>query len=283
MKILLLGCRGMLGSELLVSLRADHEVTGKDIDDFDIASAADCRWIIEENCPDIVINAVAYTDVDGCEAEREKCFAVNAVGIKNISLACQGKNIRIVHFGTDYVFDGKKDGPYHEDDACRPLNAYGQSKLAGEKFLFELSDNFLLVRTAWLYGGRGKNFVRTILEKAKTVRQLDVVDDQVGCPTYTVDLACAVKGLVEDGRRGLFHVTNGGFCSWYEFAQAILEYAGITEVDVRPIKSDELKRPAIRPCYSVLEGDKYSRVTGITMRPWRIALRDCLEKINSRW
>jgi dTDP-4-dehydrorhamnose reductase len=196
MKILLLGSEGMLGSELFSMLKLDHEVVGKDIQDFDIASANDCRRLVAEIRPDVVINAVAYTDVDGCEANRDKCFAVNAEGVKNLALACQEGDIKIVHFSTDYVFAGDGNTPHREDDVCQPLNVYGESKLAGERYLRELSRNFLLVRSAWLYGPRGKNFVKTILEKAATVGTLKVVDDQVGSPTYTYDLVAAVNPSV---------------------------------------------------------------------------------------
>jgi dTDP-4-dehydrorhamnose reductase len=280
MKILLLGSDGMLGSELFSLLKTDHEVVGKDIQDFDITLADDCRRLVEESRPEIVINAAAYTDVDGCETDRDKCFAVNAVGVKNVALACRDADVKIVHFGTDYIFDGTDGIPYKEDDFCRPLNVYGESKLAGERYLLALSNNYLLVRTAWLYGVRGKNFVLTILEKAKELRQLKVVDDQTGSPTYTYDLAQAVLRLVEERRRGIFHVTNKGSCSWYEFAKAIKKYAGLADVEILPIKSDELRRPAKRPCYSVLDGSKFYKTTGITLRSWRMALRACLERMS---
>ncbi len=280
MKILLLGSEGMLGGELFAQLKGNHDVVGKDIQDFDIASADDCRLMVEDHRPDIVINAAAFTDVDGCEINREKCFAINAVGVGNVAHACRNRGIRIVHFGTDYVFDGSKGAPYRESDACRPMNVYGEAKLAGEKALFNLTDNYLLVRTAWLYSARGKNFVKTIIENARSTRHLEVVDDQIGSPTYACDLAGAVKRLIEDERVGIFHVTNGGSCSWCEFAQAILDYAELTDVEVKPIKSDMLARPAKRPCYSVLDGREFYRVTGMTMRPWRAALRDCVQKIK---
>lgn len=269
----------MLGSELFSVLKIAHDVVGKDILDFDIASADDCRRLVAETNADVVINAVAYTDVDGCETNRDKCFAVNAEGVQNIVLACRGGDIKIVHFSTDYVFAGDGSAPYCERDACQPLNVYGESKLAGERYLQGLSRNFLLIRTAWLYGPQGKNFVKTILEKAATVSVLRVVDDQIGSPTYTCDLAEAVKRLIEAGSTGTFHVTNGGTCSWYEFARVILEEAGLTDVKVLPVKSDGFPRPAKRPCFSVLDNGKFYQTTGIAMRPWRTALRDCLSKI----
>jgi dTDP-4-dehydrorhamnose reductase len=282
MRILILGHKGMLGSDLMLRLTAAHDVAGKDVDDFDIAAEVDCRRVIEECAPDVVINAAAYTNVDGCETDRDRCFSVNAVGVKNIALACRGKGIRIVHFSTDYVFDGGKAVSYVEADEPSPLNVYGASKLEGERFLLALSDRWLLIRTAWLYGRNGKNFVKTILEKAAMVKTLDVVDDQVGAPTYSWDLSAAVQLLIEEGHDGLFHLTNRGRCSWYEFACKILQYAGISDVTVRPIGSAGMARPAVRPAWSVLSSRKFTEATGRTMRFWQIALQDYLEKTGCR-
>lgn len=282
MKILILGHKGMLGSDLMLRMMAAHDVTGKDVGDFDITVEDDCGRVIAECSPDVVINAAAYTNVDGCEMDRERCFAVNAVGVKNIALACRGKGIRIVHFSTDYIFDGRKETPYVEEDEPAPLNVYGASKLEGERFLQAFSDRWLLIRTAWLYGRNGKNFVKTILEKAVAVKTLDVVDDQIGAPTYSWDLAAAVQLLIEGGHEGLFHLTNRGRCSWYEFACKILQYAGKNDVTVRPIPSADLARPAVRPAWSVLSSRKFSEATGKAMRFWQIALQDYLERTGCR-
>ncbi len=282
MKILILGHRGMLGSDLMLRMMAAHDVTGKDVGDFDITVEDDCGRVIAECSPDVVINAAAYTNVDGCETDRDRCFAVNAVGVKNIALACRGKGIRIVHFSTDYIFDGRKKTPYVEEDEPAPLNVYGASKLEGERFLQAFSDRWLLIRTAWLYGKNGKNFVNTILEKAAAVKTLDVVDDQIGAPTYSWDLAAAVQLLVEGGHEGLFHLTNRGRCSWHEFACKIMQYAGKNDVTVRPIPSADLARPAVRPAWSVLSSRKFSEATGKTMRFWQIALQDYLERTGCR-
>lgn len=269
----------MLGSDLLLLLKSAHEVIGKGSRDFDISSSGDCRRLVTETRPDIVINASAYTDVDGCETNRDKCFAVNAEGVKNLVLACQGNNIKIVHFSTDYVFAGTSATPYREDAPYQPINTYGKSKMAGERYIVGLTANYLLVRTSWLYGRQGRNFVKTILEKAATAGPLKVVDDQVGSPTYTVDLAGAVKELVQGGHQGIFHVANGGSCSWYDFARAILADAGVTGVEILPIKSHKLKRAAKRPNFSIFDCSKFHLATGMTMRPWRKALRDFLENL----
>ena len=278
MKILLLGHKGMLGSDLLLKLKIEHEVVGLDKEEIDIVSANECKDAIKEIEPDIVINAAAYTNVDGCETAKDECFAVNAEAVKNIAEACRDKNIHIVHFSTDYVFDGMAKQPYQEDHQCNPINTYGASKMAGERYLRSLSDNYILIRTAWLYGIKGKNFVQTILEKVKTAKKLTVVDDQIGSPTYTKDLAAAVDLLIKQNAQGIFHITNRGSCSWYQFAVKILQEAGIHDIDVTPIKSDQLQRPAQRPAYSVLSMQKFIQTTGKTMQPWQLGLQAYLEK-----
>jgi dTDP-4-dehydrorhamnose reductase len=280
MKILLLGHKGMLGSDLLFQLSSKHDVIGLDKDEIDIASALECKKAIEASVPDLVINAAGYTNVDGCEEAKEECHAVNAEAVKNIANACRKKNVRIIHFSTDYVFDGKATTPYKEDNESSPINVYGASKLAGERYLRDLSDNYILIRTAWLYGKNGKNFVRTILEKSETVKQLEVVDDQIGSPTYTRDLAAAVDLLVDRNITGVFHITNRGSCSWFQFAVRILQEAGIKEVKVVPIKSSKLTRPAKRPQYSVLSMQKFIQTTGKTMQPWQLALQDYLKNVQ---
>jgi dTDP-4-dehydrorhamnose reductase len=282
MKILILGHRGMLGNELMLRLMIAHDVTGRDIDAFDMTCEADCRRVVAECAPEVVINAAGYTDVDGCETDPERCFAVNAEGVKHIALACRGKGILIVHFSTDYVFDGRKQTPYLEDDPTGPLNVYGASKLAGEQFLQSLCDRVLLIRTAWLYGKHGHHFVKAILQKASKVKTLEVVEDQIGSPTYARDLAAAVELLITGGHSGIFHVTNRGRCSWYEYACKILQYAGISDVTVTPIRSDRLARPAVRPACSVLDGRKFFTACGKTLPYWQISLQDYLERTGNR-
>lgn len=293
MKILLLGQKGMLGSDLLSKLTEDHEVVGMDREEVDIACAGDCQRAIEETGPDMVVNAAAMTDVDECETAKERCFAVNAEALRHMAEICRGKKIRIVHFSTDYVFDGTAGRPYKEDDPCHPVNVYGESKLAGERFLQSLSDDCLIVRTSWLYGNKGRNFVQSILEKAQAkhfIRDamkkgkatadgpstLSVADDQVGSPTYTKDLAAAVALLVEGNARGIFHVTNRGSCTWHQFAVKILHEAGYDDIVVEPIKSEQLPRPARRPMHCVLSLEKFYRTTGKITQPWQLALQDYL-------
>lgn len=281
MKILILGHKGMLGYDLMSRFALGHEVVGMDVDKIDITSAEDCRNAVAEKGPDCVINAAAYTNVDGCESDKEKSYAVNAIGVRNIAEACESRNIKMVHFSTDYVFDGMKKTPYVEEDVCNPINHYGRTKCDGEVFLQSAAKNYLLVRTSWLYGINGKNFVKTVIEKGEQEKKLDVVDDQIGSPTFTYDLAGAVRLLMETGQTGIFHVTNRGHCSWYHFALKILEASGMTDVVVRPIKSDQLTRPAMRPFYSVLSNQKLHDVTRRTMRPWQLAVKDYIDKSKS--
>ncbi len=276
MRILVMGHKGMLGSDLVEVLGRGHDVAGVDVGDFDITSAADCARVVREFRPGTVVNAAAYTDVDGCETNRDACFAVNADGVRNVAEACKAAGAKAVHYSTDYVFDGTKGEPYFEDDPCRPINAYGESKRRGEEALIETVERHVLIRTAWLYGRQGKNFVKAILAKAKDEGTLRVVDDQVGSPTFTLDLAQATKMLIEMDCFGTYHVTNRGVCSWYDFARRILEYAQVEGVTVVPIKSGELDRKAVRPSYSVLSNRKFMEATQRTMRPWQVALNDYL-------
>lgn len=298
MKILLLGHKGMLGSDLLARLSSEHEVIGMDKEEIDIISPDACKNAINETAPDMVINAAAYTNVDACENNKKECFDVNAEAVKNICEACRNKKIKIVHFSTDYVFDGTAREPYKEDNPCNPINVYGESKLAGENYLQSLSTDYLLIRTSWLFGRKGNNFVKAILEKAKAKTYiadsmekanakpakpstLEVVDDQIGSPTYTKDLAAAVALLIEKNSQGIYHVTNRGNCTWHQFAVKILKEAGFDKIEVKPIKSEQLQRPAKRPAFSVLSMQKFIQTTGKSMQPWQLALQDYLKNYPS--
>jgi len=278
MKILVLGSKGQLGTDLMEVLGSAHAVQGVDIDDFDITSFSDCRETVAEFSPDAVVNAAAYTNVDGCETERDLCFAINAEGVRNVARVCSDREIKLVHFSTDYVFDGTKGKPYVEEDLCNPINVYGQSKLQSEIYLKEYIRDYLLIRTAWLYGRAGKNFVKAILDKARYEKKLQVVNDQVGSPTYSSDLALAVRLLLEGHHTGVFNVTNRGRCSWYEFAVRIVQYAQIPDVEIEAISSSMLQRQALRPAYSVLSCRKFIHETKKTTRYWQVALKDFVVK-----
>jgi len=273
----------MLGNDLVKTLGLRHEVVGKDFNDFDITNKGITREEILDINPQIVVNSAGFTNVDGCETEVEKAFLINADGTKNVALACEEGKIKLVHISTDYIFDGKKGKPYLEDDTPNPLNIYGKSKLKGEQYIKETMEDFLIVRTEWLYGKKGNNFVSTIMKLAEIEKELKVVDDQIGSPTYTKDLAHAIGILLEHNLKGVYHVTNRGTCSWYQFALKMLELARIEDVKVNPISSSHLdgyNRPAERPAYSALNCSKFEKETGLTLRPWEDALAEYFESFE---
>jgi dTDP-4-dehydrorhamnose reductase len=282
-RILVIGAKGMLGRDLmgiLLSSLPDDEVVGWDIEEIDIQKEGDTVFKIEKLRPDIVIHIAAYTDVDGCESDEGRAFAVNAEGTRYVALAVSRCQAKMVYLSTDYVFDGNKREPYLESDIPHPLNVYGRSKLQGERYVQELVKKALIIRTQWLYGRYGKNFVTAILQQAKEKGVLSIVNDQMGSPTYTTDLAKAISVLIQFDAQGIYHVANGDLCTWYTFGQAILELSGMDKVRVIPISSKELRRRATRPSYSVLNCQKLKKETGLALRPWSEALRDYLRTLN---
>ena len=270
--ILIVGAKGMLGQDLMTLLGA--EARGVDIEDIDITSMESVQKVLVTLKPRVVINAAAYTDVDGCESNQELAMQVNGEGVAHLALISKEIGAKLVQISTDYVFDGGKGSPYLEDDPPRPLSVYGESKLAGEMNACFNPDQ-LIVRTQWLYGLHGKNFVETMLRLAAEKKELSVVDDQVGSPTWTVDLSLAIKSLIDKGCRGTYHAANGGFCSWNEFARAIFAEAGMG-IKVNPMSTAELGRPAPRPLYSTLDCGKLARDTGFQPEPWQEALKNYL-------
>jgi dTDP-4-dehydrorhamnose reductase len=282
MRILLIGARGMLGRDLQPILSYRHEVIGKDIEDLDITDSKQVQKQVETLQPQTVINAAAFTDVDGCESQKYLAFKVNAEGAGHVARACRKADARLIYLSTDYVFDGTSRVPYSEEALPNPINVYGESKLQGEKAVQEAEGKHLILRTAWLYGKYGKNFVDTILRMASQQKELRVVDDQQGSPTFTRDLSQAIAQFLEKDVRGILHVTNSGSCSWFEFAQKILETKGIPgwKTRVIPISSRQLNRPARRPSNSVLDCSRFKDLTGNTMRPWEEALGDYLSEIS---
>jgi len=272
MKVLITGSKGMLGSDLVKVLSPDYEVKGIDIEDADITDKDKIIKLILQIKPGLIIHAAAYTDVDGCERERNLVFSVNAQGTENICLAAKKLNIPLLYLSTDYLFNGEKGTPYIESDIPHPLNVYGKSKLAGENYVKEILSNFFIIRTAGLFGKNGKNFVNRILKKAKEENVLKVVADQVHSPTYTVDLAEEIKRLIKRGNCGIYHITNNGECSWFQFAQEILRLSKVKDVKLISITSDELDLPAKRPKYSVLANRHLSETIGDDMPSWQNAL-----------
>ena len=283
-RVLVIGAKGMLGRDLLEALRStpgenrqeDFEVIGWDIEEIDIRQEASTHSKIAGVGPDIVINLAAYTDVDGCEKNRDEAFRVNAEGIKHVAKGAREVGAKVVYLSTDYIFDGKKREPYLETDLPNPLSVYGQTKLRGEEYLQKWTEDHLIIRTQWLYGRHGKNFVSSILRLAKEKPDLSIVDDQTGSPTYTVDLSRVIVALLQHGSRGTFHAVNQGACTWYTFGRSILTFSRMENVTVTPISSETLGRPAARPSYSVLDTQKLRQETGILLRPWSEALREYL-------
>ena len=269
--ILVIGHKGMLGTDLVEVLGKKCVVSCADIEEVDIRDIAGVRRCIEGNRPEIVINAAAYTDVDGAENDREKVFAVNGLGAKNVALVARKIGAASIYFSTDYVFDGTKREPYVEDDPPNPQGIYARSKLEGEVGVREADPDALIIRTAWLFGRNGRNFVDTIIRMANKKDSLEVVDDQRGAPTWTKHLSMAVENLIEVKAKGIVHVTSSGEVTWYEFAKRILQKVG-RNIPVEPITTSKLNRPAPRPAYSVLSNSRYEALTGQKMPSWEEAL-----------
>ena len=273
MKILIVGAKGMLGTDLMQILDDTQHVMGVDIEDCDITNQKETFRVLLEIRPQWVINVAAYTQVDRCEEEVELAFKVNAEGVRNLALACKETQASFLHVSTDYVFDGKKKKPYVEEDIPVPLSVYGQSKIKGESYVQDLLDDFIIVRSGGLYGKRGINFVNTIIKMAKEKDELTIVNDQWVSPTSTIDLSKAIGALIKEAPRGIFHVVNSGYCTWYQFACKILKLIGSTS-KVIPISSGQLNRPAKRPDFSVLNCRKFTEVTGMELKAWEEALTD---------
>jgi dTDP-4-dehydrorhamnose reductase len=272
-KTLLLGAKGMLGQALTRTWQ-DQDLVAWDVDDLDITDQNKVLEKVIEIKPDLIINAAAYTDVDGAESNRVLAFKVNADGIRNIAEAAQAVGAGIVHYSTDYVFPGDKAKGYSEEEAPGPaVNIYGETKLAGERALIEVSSKFWLIRTAWLYGMGGKNFVDTMLKLSQEKNELKVVDDQHGTPTFVNDLAKFTWILInEKYASGIYHGVNQGVTTWFDLAEKIFDLTD-RKVTVEPIKSSEFPRPAKRPEFSVLLNNR-----GPNMRTWEEALAEYLRE-----
>ena len=285
MKVLLTGSNGQLGRELTRQLekkKIDH--VGYDIPEFDVTDKEKIAAIIAKEQPTVIINCGALTNVDGCETQRDLAMAINAVGPKYLAEIARDQDMVLVQVSTDYVFDGAgiiKNGelrPYQETDPVDPKTVYGESKAAGEKAVAETTLKHFIVRTAWLYGD-GNNFVKTMLELAAKHPQLTVVNDQVGSPTSTVDLAAAIIDLIETDHYGIYHGTCEGQCSWYDFALEIFRLSGI-DIPVAAVTSEQFVRPAPRPKYSVLENKALNDLKMNNFRPWQLSLAEYLENLN---
>ncbi|HME35323.1 MAG TPA: dTDP-4-dehydrorhamnose reductase [Candidatus Sulfotelmatobacter sp.] len=274
MKAMIVGATGLLGKALMREWGGD-EVVGLGSKDVDIRDAGRVREMVKKVRPECIVLAAAYTDVDGCESHSDLAFAVNRDGPVNVAEAAKRIGAKLLFLSSDYVFDGKNTSPYETGDARNPQSVYGRSKAEAEVRLLEVLPECCIARTSWLFGTGGKCFPDTILKLAASRPALDVVNDQRGCPTYSVDLSRAIIGLCRNQASGIVHVTNAGDCTWFEFACEIVKSAGLV-TEVRPVSSQQMARPAPRPAYSVLSPRSLQRY-GIAMPAWQDALSRYLQ------
>lgn len=279
MRILIAGSNGMLGNDLKEVLQDKHELILTTSKTMDITDKNHTIDFISNEKPDIIINSAAYTDVDDCEENQDVAYAVNGKGVKNLAIACRAVDCPLVHISTDYIFNGKNDRPWVENDEADPISVYGKSKLKGEEAILEILDKFFIVRTAWLYGVNGRNFPKTMLELAENHSEITVVYDEIGTPTYARDLANAISQLIETDFYGIYHITNSGSCSWCEFARYIFEVANV-DVNVIPVTASEFARAAPRPSYSVLKNKNWIENGFKPLRSYKDAIREYIEQIK---
>ena len=278
-KVLIIGTDGMLGGELFRTLTEKDECIGSTIQELDISDYDRTIETIKRLEPQVVINVAAFTMVDLCEQEEEKAFAVNAQGAKNVAIGCREIGAKCIYLSTDYVFDGKKNTPYDEKDPPNPISVYGLSKFQGEQYIEEILEDYLIIRSSWLFVKEGTNFVNTIIKLSREKNELAMVNDQKGSPTYTKDLSQAISLLLEKDLKGIFHITNTGCCTWFEFAKKILDLTG-SSMKLIPISSSDCGRPARRPCNSVLNCEKLKEKTGMIMPHWEDALARCVKTMD---
>ncbi len=292
MKILIVGNKGQLGTELALQLKngscalgelpelyKDAEVVGVDIDTLNVADTEQTLAFVEQQMPDVIFNCAAYTNVDGCESDIESAMSGNAIAPRNLAMAARRVGAKLVHASTDYVFDGVADKPYTEASLPAPCTAYGRTKLLGEQYVASFCESYFIVRTAWLYGRTGKNFVRTMVALSKTKEFLNVVDDQYGCPTNAEDLAFHLLKMALTQHYGIYHCVGKHSTNWHGFATEILRLYG-SDIDVRPCSSEQYKTPAKRPAYSVLSNTMLALTVGDDMRPWKDAIAAYIEEMR---
>lgn len=281
MKVFVTGVKGQLGYDVVRELeKRNMEAVGVDIEEMDITDGESVERVITEANPDAVIHCAAYTAVDAAEENEMICRKVNALGPENIAKVCRKLDIKMIQISTDYVFDGSGEKPWDVDDHCDPKTVYGLTKLEGEEAISRHLEKYFIVRIAWVFGVNGKNFVKTMLRLAETHNQLTVVNDQFGSPTYTVDLAKLLVDMVQTEKYGIYHATNEGFCSWYDFACAIFQKAG-KEVKVKPVTTAEYGAKAFRPANSRLNKEKLDQNGFDRLPPWEDALDRYLKELNA--
>ncbi len=280
MKILVTGSKGKLGQRLCRVLSGWNEVLGVDVGEVDICSLTALAHCVHGFQPMAIINAAAHTAVDRCEAEIDLAYQINAVGVRNLAIAAEMVHAKLIHFSTDFVFDGERTGPpYREYDTPHPKSVYGKTKLAGEVEAFRTTSNVAVLRLSWLYGEGGWNFTDWVVSELQAGRQVRIVTDQIGCPTWVGDVVNQVERLLHEDARGLYHCSGQGFCSRHEWACEAVRQAGLDSGPVVPVTSAEFKQKAPRPAYSVMD-NFVLRTQGIeTMRAWQEALGDHLKRL----
>ena len=282
MKILITGCNGQLGNEmqLLAQANGQHEWFFTDVDELDITRADAVEEFVSKNAIDGIVNCAAYTAVDKAESNEDLCHLLNCVAPGYLAESIERRGGWIVQVSTDYVFDGTNHTPYTEDEPTCPNSVYGRTKLAGEQRVMQACSKAMIVRTAWLYSTFGNNFVKTMLRLGREKQELGVIFDQIGTPTYARDLAAAIMTAINKGIvPGIYHFTNEGVTSWYDFTKAIHRIAGITTCHVCPLHTSEYPTPAARPHYSVLDKTKIKQTYGIEIPHWEVSLTECLSRI----
>ncbi|MGI5947342.1 MAG: dTDP-4-dehydrorhamnose reductase [Lachnospiraceae bacterium] len=281
MKILITGSKGQLGHDLMNELeKRGIEYIGVDVEEMDITDADACRRVITGAAPDAVIHCAAYTAVDAAEENVELCRKINAEGTKNIAEVCHDLDIKMMYISTDYVFNGEGTRPWEPDDHREPLNIYGLTKYEGEVYIERLVKKFFTVRIAWVFGVNGKNFIKTMLRLGKERGAVSVVDDQIGSPTYTYDLARLLVDMIQTEEYGRYHATNEGLCSWYEFACEIFRQAGMNDVKVTPVDSSQFPAKAKRPKNSRMDRSKLVEKGFAPLPTWQDALGRYLKEIE---
>lgn len=281
MKVLVTGVKGQLGYDVVRELqKRGHEAVGVDIDEMDITDAAAVERVMTEVQPDAVIHCSAYTAVDRAEEDIEICRRVNVDGTENIAQICKKLDCKMLYLSTDYIFSGDGERPWEPDDEASPLNAYGQSKYDGELALKKYVEKYFIVRISWVFGINGNNFIKTMLRLGRENGAVKVVDDQIGSPTYTYDLARLLVDMIESDRYGAYHATNEGICSWYEFAKEIFRAAGMDNVSVTPVKSGEFPVKAKRPKNSRMSKEKLV-ANGFSLLPaWQDAVERYIKEVH---